>query len=170
MITDVKEILDGDTLLTYKYNEADSVLPFSALEPYWSYANADGVEGWEFKYSDKMIAGYLTTASGQGGIAFIWDAAEKKIVHLSNADFAISLSVANGYFYTLANICYWGTPSTVKLYRSKIGTMNIEWDEDVVTDIPEDLLRLKDYSAYIKKISDEIVLVVNDEEQTYHFK
>ncbi len=169
MIQNLMSVIDGDILFTYQYDGREEALSFSSLKPLWDHADASEVEDWFFQINGNQIIGYITVAEGQGGIAFIWDAGAKKIVHISNAEYAVSLYCDDCYLYTLSDINYWGKPSTLALYRSKVGIIDPESAEEVKTDIPEDLIRDSDIDIDIDSIEEnDIVLRVDDALNTYH--
>lgn len=73
------------------------------------------------------------------------------------------------YVYILSDIRYWGKESTVALYRSKIGVIEINNSEKVNTTIPEDLLRYKGNTAELNIIDGKIKISLDLEETIYEF-
>ena len=119
-IEHLKIVADKDIFLEYSKENAEYFVPFSALLPYWSYATSDNFEGGSAKAVDNYIVGFLLTASGQGGLVFVWDTSGKKIIHASDGAYAIATTIHKNAVYCLCCITNYVTRAHFALFRSKI--------------------------------------------------
>lgn len=65
-----------------------------------------------------------SVSQGQGGIVFIWDTEQQKIVHCSDGRFAVKATVRFDKVYVLREISHWGVPAHLELDYCDFGTMS----------------------------------------------
>jgi len=130
-IEHLKFVADKDIFLEYIKENAQYFIPFSALLPYWSYATAGDFEGGSAKVIDDCIVGFLLTASGQGGLVFVWDTLESKIIHASDGAYAIAATIYKNMVYCLCCITNYVTRAHFALFRSKIAADTMAESEPI---------------------------------------
>lgn len=86
----------------------EKCLPMSLFTPYWLNANSAEVENIWVDITQLYIMGIIRVASGQGGIIFVWDTVEERIVHLTEGAFAVRAAVHQGKVYTIRYVWHWG--------------------------------------------------------------
>ena len=91
MIDNLKLIFKEDILATYELNGKESKFPLEAIRKYWDYANEADLEGAKLYTDDNNVVALLTTASDQGGVVVIWDAASEEITHISDASLTVDV-------------------------------------------------------------------------------
>lgn len=81
-------------------------------------------EGFWFDVFGKYIIGIIRIAQGQGNFIVGWDTDEKKIVHVSNGEFAERVFMYDGYVYSVCEVCCYGVKAHLAADRVKFGTMD----------------------------------------------
>ena len=108
---------------------------FSDIKPYWQYATEEDFEGGKAKIYDDYLVATLITAEGQGGLIFIWDLEQSKVVSCFEGDFCIDFAVSSKAIYSLHYISQWGLSSRFELRKSNIESGK---QEDLFVEIPFD--------------------------------
>ncbi|MBR1597392.1 MAG: hypothetical protein IJ661_00600 [Lachnospiraceae bacterium] len=167
MIENLKLVLKEDVLATYELDGKESKLPLEAIRKYWDYANEADLEGAKLYTDDNNVVALLATASDQGGVVVIWDAASEEITHISDASYTVAVDIYEGKVFTLSFIQSFGTPLTAKMFIEPVGTMDAfkEADEDRNFEFEE----LSDYDGDASDVSltvdaDNYIINIKDKE------
>lgn len=128
----LKYVVDANNLLQYEVNGAIHTIPFSAILSYWKYATADDFEGGHAYVSGLHIIGFITVASGQGGVIFVWNAITHKIEHISDGAYVISVILYHNMIYSLCVITNYFMSAKFCLYKIEFGTKDIDLEACVV--------------------------------------
>ena len=128
MIENVRFIAADGILLAGYINGTAFQLPFSDIEPYWSYANEDDFEyGFAKIFDDKLLI-TLLTASSQGGVVVLWDAYTETIEHVSDGSFCIAVDMDDEKVYKLLNVATYTTESNLQVWEAPLGMMDASGD------------------------------------------
>lgn len=168
MIDNLELILENDILAAYEKDGKADEIRLEDIRPYWDYANEDDIEGARLYVRDERIVALLSVASGQGGVVVIWDAESRRIVHVSEAAYAVAADLFDGYVYTLSAIQNFETTFTAKLSKSPVGTMDA-FKESEVEDFEFD--KIEDYDGNYDHIdlqveADRVIIWIEDKSYT----
>ena len=133
MITSLKFVADTYDLLQYEVDGRIERIPFSSIREYWEYATVEDFEGGSAYVSDSRIIGFITVASGQAGVVFVWNVENHLIEHLSEGAYTISVLLHGDTIYNLCCVMNYATPAHFMLCKAKLGTK----DASTVTDVME---------------------------------
>lgn len=125
-------LLNDTTIFSYEYDEKIINVDYSDIAELFAYATEEDMESVFIYPEDQMVLGFLTVASGQGGLAFALDAATKRIVHASDGAYTISIARYQGYLYSLCYIANYVTKGNIKLFRCPFGVINPSLEPDEV--------------------------------------
>lgn len=80
--------------------------------------------------SGKIVYGYISWASGQGGIVFVWDIYHNKVIHVSENVFVVELLLDGNRLFALRDVCYYGHSAELKVCYSDIisGERELKWN------------------------------------------
>ncbi len=132
MIENVTLTVKEDCFVSYIADDVESCIPFSALKEYWSYASSDDFEGgFAQTIDDVRILVVMLVASGQGGIAAVWNTKTRSLEHVSQADYCEAVTVYDGYVYTLSVSDSYESPVAV-IEKCKYGTKDIGMELETV--------------------------------------
>lgn len=129
---------DGNTLIDITVKEEHQALTLDMLKEIWH--DISEFERHDIEYINAEVCGELvvccvTTAQGQGGIVFIWDTEQRKIVHYSNGKFAVKAAVHDNKVYVLREVSCWGVTAHLELDYCDLGAMS---EDNSVTSIKLD--------------------------------
>lgn len=127
-------VAKNKTLLTYEFNGESREIKFSDLSGYWEYAKEDYFESGTAEESNDYIIGTITTASGQGGIVYVWNKLENKLIHISDGAFAVSSALIDNSVYLLRFISSWGKRGRFAVTKTPFGVLNSEEEGEIVAD------------------------------------
>ncbi len=157
MIKDIKLNSEAGAFLTYKTENVEGKIPYSAIAPYWDYAQEDEFEGGFAKaIDDDRILAVMLVAAGQGGAAVVWNAQTEALEHISDAAYCAAATNFDGCVYTLSIPSGFFTPTPAVIEKSKLGTKDVSMEPEKVKEIPSDIL--EDYDCNL----DDIDLIVDD--------
>lgn len=125
-------IADENNLLQYEEDGRIETIPFSAITEYWEYATGEDFEGGSAYVNGSYIIGFITVACGQGGIVFVWNAANRKLEHISEGAYTISVLLLDDTVYNLCFVMNYMTPAHFMLCKSQLGTKDASTEADVV--------------------------------------
>lgn len=128
----LKFVAKTNTLLQYEVDGKIEIIPFSAIREYWEYATGEDFEGGSAYVSGSYIVGFITVASGQGGIVFVWNVVNQKIEHVSEGAYTISVLLHGDTVYNLCCVANYMTPAHFMLCKAKLGTKDANTAADVV--------------------------------------
>lgn len=104
-------INDSNDIIINLDDGQEQHLTLSKLAPYWSYTTPEDIEYTWVDAQQKFVVGIITVASGQGGILFVWDTEEQRIVHISDGSYAVRALLHHKQIYTIRYVYCWGTPA-----------------------------------------------------------
>ena len=165
MVKNVNWVLEDDTLLTYETESGKGEILFSDIVPYWKDAAAEELEGATAKCYDDILLIMLLVADRQGGVIVGWNAAEGKVEHTSEADYAFAMDLDDGSVYSLIFVENMAAAPKAFIEKAVYGSINAETEE--VKDI--DMSIFDDFDGDIDKIhlsveDGKMTVVVGDKE------
>lgn len=125
-------VADENVLLQYKADGKIETIPFSAIREYWEYATSECFEGGSAYVCGSHIIGFITVASGQGGVVFVWNVFTHKIEHISEGAYTISVLLHDGQVYNLCCVENYITPAHFVLGRINLGTKDAYKEATIV--------------------------------------
>jgi len=125
-------VADTNNLLQYEMDGKTEAIPFSAIRRYWEYATSEDFEGGSAYVNGSYIIGFITVASGQGGLVFVWNIATHKIEHISGGAYTISVLLHGNTVYNFCCVTNYMTPAYFMLCKAKLGTKDASTEADVV--------------------------------------
>lgn len=128
----IKIVSKDDDFMEYVINSDKNVIHYSDLQKYWSYANAIDQESVRVYVQGEWIVGIMLTANAQGGIIFIWDCKQKKLIHISNGSYTYSVLVYDNTVYGLSVVSNFVTPAHFELTKCKLNTMDVQLEPKTV--------------------------------------
>ena len=145
---------DGNTLIDITVKEEHQTVTFDMLKEIWH--DISGCESRDIEYinADVFCVYVVCCASvsqGQGGIVFVWDTEQRKIVHYSNGEFAVKAAVHDNKVYVLREVSCWGVTAHLELDYCDFGTMS---EENSVTPLKLD----EDISSRIATSPDDYII------------
>lgn len=126
MLTGIKFIAKGDTLIEYEKDGEKCAIHFSDIESLWSYATEEDFEGGTAKIIDGKILFTMLTASSQGGIVAVWDTDTEEIEHLSEGSYSVAVDVHNDKVYRLLCVSNFTTKANFQLWETPYGVMDAD--------------------------------------------
>lgn len=129
---------NGNTLIDITVKDEHQTVTFDMLKEIWHDISDGEIDGLEYINADVFGVYVVCCASvsqGQGGIVFIWDTEQRKIVHCSNGEFAVKAAVHDNKVYVLREVSCWGVTAHLELDYCDFGTMS---EESSVTPIKLD--------------------------------
>ena len=127
-----KIVSNGNDLVRYWNNGIEHVVHYSDLQPYWQYATIEDQEGLSIQKQDSLLIGIMLTASAQGGIIFIWDCIENKLIHISEGNYIYDAKIYDDAVYGLGVVSNFVTNPHFVLTRCRIGCMDAFKEADVL--------------------------------------
>lgn len=115
------------------YKSEPFIINFSDIAPFWEYATEDDFEGGKAKIYDNYLVASILTAEGQGGLIFVWDLEQSKVVSCFEGDFCIDFTANCNTIYSLHYVSQWGMTSRFELRKSNIEAQK---QEDLFIEIP----------------------------------
>lgn len=159
MLTGIKFIAQGDTLIEYEKNGGKSAICFSAIESLWSYAAEEDFEGGTAKIIDEKILFSMLTASGQGGIVAVWDTDAEEIEHISEGSYCVAVDIHNDKVYRLLCVSNFTTKTNFQLWETPYGVMDSDEEgKQIDVAFPEIADEFDGDSSNIAlKVTDEVI-------------
>lgn len=129
---------NGNAIIDIIVEEQHQVITLDMLKEIWR--DISECERQDIEYINAEIFGEYavccaSVSQGQGGIVFIWDTDQKKIVHFSDGRFAVKAAIHDTKVYVLRVVSYWGVTAHLELDYCDFGTMS---EESSVTPIELD--------------------------------
>ena len=121
-----------DDFVEYLSDSSKHIIHYSDLQPYWTYANTDEQEGVSIRLQDNLLVCIMLTASTQGGIIFVWDCKQHKLLHISDGSYTYAALVHDDSVYGLRVVSNFVTPAHFVLSKSAFGTMDAYTDAEIV--------------------------------------
>ena len=167
-ISNLKFVIDANNLLQYEVDGEINFIPFSVIREFWVYATSEDFEGGSAYVSDSYIVGFITVASGQGGIVFVWNALSHKIVHISEGAYTISVLLLRDKVYSLCYVTNYVTPAHFVLCITEFGLMDVDTEATVVEfDCSFSVEKFDGNCDSVKLISDADGLYLSADDQKY---
>lgn len=170
-ISNLQFVADGNDLLQYSVDGITNTIPLSAFQKHWAYASSEDIEGGSAYASGAYIVGFVTTASGQGGIVFVWNTATKKLEHISEGAYTIAVLLHDDIVYNLCCVMNYSTPAHFLLCKSAFGTMDAYAEVTIIDH--ECSYSIDDYNGSygsVKLLADKGGLFLFANDQRYRVK
>ena len=145
---------NGNTLIDITVKEDHQALTFDMLKEIWhdiSDCESQDIEYINADVFGKYIVCCVSVSQGQGGIVFIWDTEQRKIVHYSNGEFAVKAAIHENKVYVLREVSCWGVTAHLELDCCDFGIMS---EENSVTPLKLD----EDISSRIATSTDDYII------------
>lgn len=135
-----KLVCKDDVIAKYLSEGKEYEINYSTIKPYWFYASKADVESVRATLLDgDNLLFILITASGQGGVIFIWDTKAHKVIHVSEGAYAVAGAVYNDKVYAFRDVHHWGIEPYTAISEIGIETM------DTYTEYEWERLNINDY-------------------------
>jgi len=150
----LKAINSANVILEAEVNGEVQQIMWKAIENAVPGFKKKENEGFWFDVFGKYVIGIIRIAQGQGNFIVGWDTDEKKIVHVSNGEFAERVFMHDGYVYSVCEVCCYGVKAHLAADRVEFGTMD-RWGETeslncVETDVVNSLNTMANYDLVLK--------------------
>ncbi len=128
MINNAKWVLNDGVAISYETDDGEGKILFSDILPYWNHATEDEFETGKIYTDDDNNALWILwlVASGQGGVVIGWDVGVNKLIHISEASYAVALDTYEGDLYTLHVISNYTSKPQMGLFKTQIGTIDAQ--------------------------------------------
>lgn len=136
-------------------------IKYKDLKKYDNYASPNEIESARCYYDEAnncIVANY-TAASGQDGLTFLWDIANKQITHVSDGSYAIKIIVHKNKVYTLREISTYGHPPKLSLDSCVRGFCENSTYKEYGLDIALDFDSIFDYDNYTLESINNVIRV-----------
>ena len=123
---------ENGILLEYENSGIKNCVKHDDIAKYWNHANEDEIEEIKVLEQGKYLVGLLTVASGQGGVTYVWNKEENKLVHISDGAFAVSAALTDSFIYLLLYVSSFTKKEEYMVTKVPFGTMNATDEGEVV--------------------------------------
>lgn len=170
MINNIKYVADRDIIISYEIDgEADTVL-FSDIKKYWEYASSEEFESGQAWYIDNnKIMFTIMIASAQAGVIVIWNAMEKRVEHISNADFCIDAKIKGNMIYQLKEISFYGMPTHYCVETISVGIKDFTMKGDQLYCQNPRKISVKNADSLLKLRFAGDSLLIDNEKENFSF-
>lgn len=118
---------NGNTIIDITVKEEHQEITLDMLKEIWhDISDSKDIEYINAEIFGEYVVCCASVSQGQGGIVFIWDTKQRKIVHYSNGEFAVKAAVHDNKVYVLREVSCWGVTAHLELDFCDFGTMSEE--------------------------------------------
>lgn len=164
----IKYKATNEVLIEVVYKDETFKIKFSDIIPFWQYATEEDFEDGKAKLYDKYVIASILTASGQGGIIFVWDLEQKAVVCCFESEYCVDFTIQNKEIYSLHYVSHWGASPYFQLRKTDIKAGK----SDVLSiELPFDsIIYNGDMNSVSMDIEEENTLSIRFEESKYLVK
>lgn len=110
---------EKDILYRYVLDGVNHDIKVNDFPEFQYVADYEGGEAY-LDWSNKIVFGFVSWASGQGGIVFVWDIYHNKVIHVGENEFVVKLLLYGNRLFALSDVCYYGHRAELMLSYADI--------------------------------------------------
>ena len=110
---------EEDILFRYVLDGVNHDIKVNDFPEFEYVADYEGCEAY-LDRSYNIVFGFVSWASGQGGIVFVWDIYHNKVIHVGENEFVVKLLLYGNRLFALHDVSYYGHRAELKLSYADI--------------------------------------------------